>query len=359
MAMRGIALALAAVVSLVGVAAAQMQQKTLDIYVFDTEGGEAVLYVSPSGETLLFDTGGGNDEANKRDLARIAAVVKDARVQVLDYVIVSHNHGDHVGNAADLASLPMRNIRQYLDHGPFTTELQPNQRAGFERYLAVRRLARARTAEPGEVLSLGSVQVHVVASAGVPTQTPLPGAGGVNPLCSQHAPKRDVRGVENDYVVAAAIRFGSFSMLELSDMIWNHEMRLVCPNNLLGTVDVYHTSGHADEWGSNPVMVHAVRPRVAVMNNAAVKGGHADTFRTLRGSPGFEDVWQAHFSMKNASKADNAPESFIANLEETPGHVGYHIKIAARQDGSFTVTNGRNGFSKEDPARRAAPPATR
>ena len=113
--MRRISLVLIAIVLLVGAAAAQMQQKTLDIYVFDTEGGESVLYVSPNGETLLFDTGGGNQDANKRDLARIATAVKEARVQVLDYVIVSHNHGDHVGNAADLATLPMRNIRQYLD----------------------------------------------------------------------------------------------------------------------------------------------------------------------------------------------------------------------------------------------------
>lgn len=349
--MRRISLVLTAVVLLAGAAAAQMQQKTLDIYVFDTEGGESVLYISPTGQTLLFDTGGGNAEANKRDLARIATVVKEARVQVLDYVIVSHNHGDHVGNAADLPTLPLRNIRQFIDHGPYTTELQPNQREAFERYQELRKLARARTAEPGEMLSLGPVNVHVVASSGQSTRTPLPGAGATNPLCSQHKPKLDVRGVENDEVVAVAVKYGSFTFLELSDMIWNHEMRLVCPNNLLGTVDVYHTSGHADQWGSNPVMVHAVRPRAAVMNNAAVKGGHSDTFRTLRSSPGFQDVWQAHFSMKNASKEENSPEQFIANLDGEPGHVGYHIKISARQDGSFTVTNSRTGFSKEYPAR--------
>ena len=107
-------------------------------------------------------------------------------------------------------------------------------------------------------------------------------------------------------------------MIELSDMIWNQEMRLVCPNNLLGTADVYHTSGHADEWGSNPVMVHAIRPRVAVMNNAAVKGGHADTFRTLRSSPGFEDVWQAHFSLLSGQEY-TVPGLFIANpFDEQP-----------------------------------------
>ena len=160
----------------------QGQQRTLDIYVFDTEGGESVLYVSPTGETLLFDTGGGNAEANARDLNRIRAAVKEANVQVLDYVIVSHNHGDHVGNAADLPMLPIRNIRQFLDHGPYTTELQPNQRAGFERYLQLRNISKARRAEPGETLLLGPVAVDVLASSGVSTTRSLPGAGATNPI---------------------------------------------------------------------------------------------------------------------------------------------------------------------------------
>lgn len=328
------------------------EEKPLDIYVFDTEGGESVLYISPTGETLLFDTGGGNAEANQRDFNRILAVVKEADIRVLDYVIVSHNHGDHVGNAADLPKLPIRNIRQFLDHGPYTTELQPNQRASFERYLELRKIARARRAEPGEKLSLGAVDVYVVASSGEAMTKPLPGAGAPNPVCRQHTPKLDVRGVENDEVVAVLVRYESFGFLELSDMIWNHEQRLVCPNNLLGTVDVYHTSGHADQWGSNPVMVHAVRPRVAVMNNAAVKGGHADTFKTLRSSPGLQDIWQAHFSTKNAAREDNSPEQFIANLDGAVGHIGHYIKLSARPDGSFTVTNSRNGFSKEYPATR-------
>ena len=327
-------------------------QETLDIYVFDTEGGESVLYISPTGETMLFDTGGGNAEANQRDFNRILAVVEETNVQVLDYVIVSHNHGDHVGNAADLPKLPIRNIRQFLDHGPYTTELQPNRREPFERYLELRKLAKARRAEPGEKLSLGAVDVYVVASSGEAITEPLPGAGAPNPLCGDHVPKLDVRGVENDEVVAVVVRYGNFGFLELSDMIWNHEQRLVCPNNLLGTVDVYHTSGHGSQWGSNPVMVYAARPRVAVMNNAAVKGGHADTFKTLRSSPGLQDIWQAHLSTENAARQDNSPDQFIENLDGAAGHVGHYIKFSAQPDGSFTVTNSRNGFSKEYPATR-------
>ena len=330
-----------------GAALAQTRD-SLDIYVLDTEGGEAVLYIAPTGEAMLFDTG------REETFDRISSVVEQEKIPVLDYVIVSHYHSDHVGGAAALPTLPVRNIRQILDHGPYTTELGPERRASFERYMQLRQIAKARRAEPGEKFSFGAVDVYVVASSGEQTDQPLPGAGQPNPMCSQFEPKVDLRAVENDEAVSVVVRYGDFGFLELADMIWNDEQRVTCPNNLLGTVDVYHTSGHGSEWGSNPVMVHAVRPRVAVMNNAAVKGGHADTFATLHSSPGLEDVWQIHFSTENAAEGDNSPADFIANLDGSPGHVGHYIKISAHADGSFTVTNTRNGFSKDYRARPAA-----
>ena len=86
------------------------------------------------------------------------------------------------------------------------------------------------------------------------------------------------------------------------------------------------------------------------MNNGDPKGGDTLTFETLRSSPRLEDVWQAHLSTQNATARDNSPEDYIANLDGSPGHTGHYIKISARPDGSFTVTNNRNGFTKEYPA---------
>ncbi len=40
-----------------GLIAQTRTAKTLDIYVIDVEGGNAQLYVSPSGESVLIDTG--------------------------------------------------------------------------------------------------------------------------------------------------------------------------------------------------------------------------------------------------------------------------------------------------------------
>lgn len=324
--------------------ASAQDRETLDIFVMDTEGGEAVLYIAPTGEAMLYDTG------RPETFNRIRELIEQEQIPVLDLVIVSHYHGDHVGGAGDLPSLPVRNFRQFIDHGAYTTEVQPNQSVNFERYLAVRNLAKARRAEPGETLSFGEVDVHVVGSSGERITTPVPGAGAPNPLCSNHVPKRDIRAVENDEVVSVVVRYRDFVFLELGDMLWNHEQEVVCPDNLLGTVDVYHTSGHGAHWGSNPVMVDAVQPRVAVMNNAHVKGGDTVTFDTLRNSPRMQDVWQIHYSSENARARDNSDDDFIANLDDAPGHVGHYIKFSVQPDGSFTVMNSRNGFTKDYPA---------
>jgi competence protein ComEC len=101
------------------------------------------------------------------------------------------------------------------------------------------------------------------------------------------------------------------------------------------------------------------------MNNGTRKGGTPDAFRVLHESPGLEDLWQLHWSHNVG--LDNAPALFVANVEEAatvatvltaPPPAGrgagppaahspaYLIKVAAQQDGTFTVTNTRNGFSK-------------
>jgi hypothetical protein len=132
------------------------------------------------------------------------------------------------------------------------------------------------------------------------------------------------------------------------------------------TLDVYLTTHHGLNLSGPPVLVHAVRPRVSLMNNGPRKGGSRETWATLRSSPGLEDIWQLHYSVQRpgnpafyetgepGGKELNAPESFIANRDEEAGHTSVHyIKVSARSDGSFVVTNSRNGFSKEYKASRA------
>jgi competence protein ComEC len=102
-------------------------------------------------------------------------------------------------------------------------------------------------------------------------------------------------------------------------------------------------SHHGLTMSNSQVLVHALRPKVAIMNNGARKGGAPEVFDTLVSSPGIQDVWQLHYSPA-AGKEKNPPPQFIANMEEKCE--ARMIKVSAREDGSFTVTNTRNNFSK-------------
>jgi hypothetical protein len=82
---------------------------------------------------------------------------------------------------------------------------------------------------------------------------------------------------------------------------------------------------------------------VVIADNGPRKGASAEVFQTVKSSPGLEDYWQAHYLIAGGDKA-NAPLDYIANIEGSPD--GKWIKVSAEQDGTFTVTNARNNFSK-------------
>src|SRR5450755_2408460 len=97
--------------------------QTLNVYVIDVEGGNATLFVSPSHESLLIDTGNAGAAA-VRDAGRIMDAVKDAGLTQIDHLIITHWHGDHFGGLAELAAkVPMK---EFIDHGP---NVQPGEAA--------------------------------------------------------------------------------------------------------------------------------------------------------------------------------------------------------------------------------------
>jgi competence protein ComEC len=311
-------------------------EKPLQIRFVDVEGGQATLIVSPSGESLLVDTG--YPGLNGRDADRIAGAVKEAGLSRIDYLIVTHYHADHVGGVPALAArVP---IGTFVDHGP-TVEQGDQPAALYNAYLETRAKGRHVVARPGDTLPIKGLDVRFVSAAGDLIAKPLPGAGQANPLCASYTP-HDPDPTENARSVGMVVSFGRFRLLDLGDLTWNKEHDLVCPNNLLGTVSVYLTTHHGLNQSGPPVLVHIVRPRVAVMNNGARKGGNPSAWRIIKDAPGLEDLWQVHHSVEGGA-VSNAPEPFIANPDETTAH---GIRISAQRDGGFTVTNDRNNHSK-------------
>jgi competence protein ComEC len=325
-------------------------RKQLEVYFIDVEGGQSTLFVSPSGQSLLVDTGW----PGLRDADRITGIAKQAGITGIDYLVLTHYHIDHTGGVVDLAAtIPIRN---FVDHGP-TFDKTANVPQYYAAYLTVRDKGQHILAKPGDKLPINGIDIQIVSAGGKTILEPLPGAGAANPLCTDFQPKDEVKdpmvGGENKQSVGMVISLGKFRMVDFGDLTWNKEHDLACPNNLVGAIDLYLVSHHGKETSSLPMLVHAMRPRVAVMNNGANKGGEIPTFETLKKSPGLEDLWQLHYGVEAGNR--NSPEQFIANTgvggtkdsgvpDETT--VNY-VKLTAQADGSFTVTNSRNGYHKD------------
>jgi len=309
--------------------------KPLDVYFIDVEGGQATLFVTPSGESMLIDTGFPGFE--DRDLNRVLATIKQAGLARLDYLLVTHYHTDHVGNAAAIAErIP---VGTFIDHGE-TVESTDDAKALYDGYLKRRAAGRHVLAKPGGKVPILDLDMTIVSAGGEHITRPLSGLAEPNDECARFTPK-ETDASENARSVGSMIAFGRFRMIDLGDLTWNKEQELVCPSNLLGTVDVYLTTHHGLAQSNAPVIVHALKPRVAIMNNGASKGGSVETIKTVRSSPGLEDFWQLHYA--DAAKEANVPAPMIANLDESTAH---YIKLTAQRDGSFSVFNSRTKETK-------------
>src|SRR5690349_9893356 len=207
--------------------------KTLDIYVVDVEGGNATLFVAPSGESLLIDTGNAGAAA-VRDADRIVAAARAAGVTRIDTLITTHWHSDHFGGMAELAArLP---VRHFVDHGSNVQPAAATDEFLQTIYPQLHARATHTVARPGSRISVAGVEVLVVTSAGATIKDALPGAGAANPYCSSFKPGEN--NAEDPMSVGTYVRFGEFRTIHLGDLTKNKEFELMCPTNRIGTVDV-------------------------------------------------------------------------------------------------------------------------
>jgi competence protein ComEC len=316
---------------------------TLDLYFIDVEGGQATLIVTPAGESLLVDTGYATP--GHRDASRIAAAARDAGITQIDYLLITHFHQDHDAGVVELSRrVP---IRTFFDHGDLLrTPLALSQArwpatvAAYDAYAAVRANGKHVEPKPGDRLPLKGVDAVWVSSAGTTIARPIAGAGRSNAACGTPAPPPG-EALENPRSTGFHLRFGSFRFIDVGDLTGTPLFNLICPHNLLGPIDLYLVPHHGGDDASYPATFAALIPRAVVVNNGETKGGSRQVFDAIRQAPGAANGWQLHRS--TIAGVENLPESQIVNLDDTTGH---WIKAAAREDGSFTMTNGRTGITK-------------
>jgi len=323
-------------------AQAQAKSGHLVIYTIDVEGGQATLLVAPSGGSLLVDTGWGGNEG--RDAERIKAAMKDAGITKIDHVLITHHHTDHVGGVPNLVARVQ--VGEFLDHGP-NREDADITRSDYAAYVKAIGSTPRRIVHPGDTIDIPGLSAIVLTADGehiaaVPGVKPEP-----NPYCANE-PHWDLDTTENPRSAGVLVRFGKFRFLDLGDLTKAKEIPLVCPDNLIGQVDLYLVNHHGFNLSNSRAFVDAIHPRVAIMDNGAHKAGSPEAWQTVHESPGLEDLYMVH-TAEDSDAAHNSSDPLIANLKG--GNDGAYFKVVASADGSFSVTNSRTGQTKEYAAR--------
>lgn len=303
----------------------------LDFYWIDVEGGAATLLVTPSGESILIDTG----MPGLRDPVRINRLARRiAGLERIDHLVITHFDKDHYGGAADVSRLIPVGV--VYDHG---VRPQDRERVGDD-YLTFE-CERRLVLTPGDALPLAQaaagLEVRIDCLAALQRFIDPRTEHAENPR-PRDATLRDPDLSHNANSIVLLIRFGDFELLDAADLTWNLEEKLVCPRNLVGKVDVYQTDHHGLDQSNNPVLIKSIEPRVAIMNNGHRKGCGPLTFATLQDTPSIDAIYQVHKNLRPDGSENNAPDAFIANQKEGDLCEGNHIELSVAPDGkSYTV----------------------
>jgi competence protein ComEC len=315
-------------------------RKALEIYFVDVEGGQATLFVTPEGQSLLIDTGWPGHAG--RDADRTVAAARKAGLSKIDFVLLTHYHVDHAGGVPQLfAKIP---VGAFIDHG---ANREPGDRETEQSWEAYQKLVASQhvtriIAKVGDSLPIEGLRAEIVSSDGALLQKPLPGAGAQNAACST-TDKRATDQTENARSLGMIITFGKVRILDLGDLTQDKEVELVCPINKLGPVDIFVVSHHGWLQSNSRALLTAISPRIAIMDNGADKGGSPSSWDTIKNSPKLEDLWQLHFSNEGGA-AHNPTSAFIANLAGPD--MGNYLKVSVRVDGKLEVYNSRTQTTK-------------
>jgi competence protein ComEC len=333
-------LALLLIVALALTLPAGAQQRGLDVYFIDTEGGQSTLIVTPERESILIDSG----NPGGRDAARIHHVAADvAGLKRIDHIIATHWHLDHYGGHGELAKLMP--VAHFYDHGiPPQSIDDPDH---FPALIAAYKEAcggRSTTLKPGDVLTLkqtvGGRHVSMKTICGMQKTVPDRPGAPTNPVAKEFksiAPDPS----DNANSLGFVLQFGGWRFLDLGDLTWNTEYKLIAPTDKIGPIDVYLTTHHGLEISNNPVLIRTVRPAVAIFNNGPRKGGDPDVTQTLRATPSVKAIWQLHRNVTCGPEM-NTSRDRIANWDEECK--AEFIKLSVAPDAkSYTVQIGANG----------------
>jgi len=309
----------------------------LDVYFIDVEGGASTLIVTPGGQSVLVDTGNRGD----RDPDRIFRAAQEAGLSRIDYCVITHYHADHYGGLKQLSELmPIQHLYDNANENPTADRPPPEYSQA--------RVEDRTLLNPGDMLPLkqrdGSPSLSIQCLAAHKKMIDPPAAAKENLFDKDSKPKPEDRS-DNANSIVQLIKFGDFKFYDGGDLTWNMEHDLATPTNRIGTVDVYQVTHHGLAQSNNPVLVKAIEPTVAIMNNGTVKGCEPEVFATLKSTPTIKAIFQLHKNLRPDGDVNNTEAQFIANTERKCEGNPIHMAVSADAK-QYVVSIPATGFEQ-------------
>jgi competence protein ComEC len=353
----------------------------LQMVSIDVEGGGGTLFVTPHGKSVLIDTGNPErgDHPNSENIANAAARLD---VKKIDYLITTHYHSDHIGGLEGL--LKRIPIGTFIDHGP-NRELPGTQgpggiigpdwrtvgpdgkpmagrggtvpppptvipppgstAAGYAHYVELIAGHTHRVVKAGDRLDVDGMHILFVDADGQPLAKPLPGAGEKVAACDTMQPMEPNGGEENARSTSSLITFGKAKIAAFGDLTWNSEMKLFCPVDKVGKVDVFLASHHGLQFSNSPALMASLQPKVVIVGNAINKGDDPDRVKSLMANPRFQGIWHLHVT-RGHDELDGDPNMIANPSPDATADQRYNLRLRIRPNGEITVINERTGFNK-------------
>ena len=319
------------------------EPRTLDIYFLDMVGGGSTLIVTPSGESVLIDTGSLRPE--HRDADRILKVCEDAKLKQIDFLVTTHFHSDHFGAILEVSQrIP---VKCFIDKGTRAPASDGDSRWSKDLYSLYEQATQGnvKIVRAGDDIPLRNdpagkapaAKLHCVAS-----DKKVEGFDGDIDAPVDGFKMESADDSDNARSIALLLTCGSFKFFAGGDITRNVEHHLVQPVNRIGKVDLYQVTHHGWDLSNNDLLLKALAPTVCVAMNGPRKGIMPQTFRILAALPSLKALYQIHYNTQYGDTGNTRPE-FIANPQDNPGK-GEFIKASVQPDkGTFTLQIGATG----------------
>ncbi|HEX4273239.1 MAG TPA: hypothetical protein VHZ32_17745, partial [Rhizomicrobium sp.] len=217
--------------------------------------------------------------------------------------------------------------------------------AGYAHYISLIGKSPHRVVKPGDHLDVDGMHILFVDADGVPLAKPLPGAGEKPAACASMQPMDPNGGEENSRSTSSLITYGKAKIAAFGDLTWNSEMKLFCPVDKVGKVDVLLVSHHGLQFSNSPAQVESLQPKIVLVGNAIGKGDDPDRIKSYMANPRFEGMWHLHVS-RGHDELDG-DTNMIANPDHDQAKdKENNIRLRIQKNGTITVINERNGYNK-------------